>query len=1112
MRIFYSTIVFFLLAVFSTFTGDAQIAPSLGSSAQFALFTCAGDVSNAHISNIIGDVGTNSGINTWYGNVNGNLHVIVPDSATVYCSAASTVAFLDIRARTAIDTLRDTIGRGDTLIHGVHRIATNGAIAGNLYLNARGNASAVFIIQVGNALSVLPNARIKLINGALACNVFWQVGATFTTATDDSIKGNFFCNGAITLGQRTTLIGRAFTINGNIFADSTKVFLPLGCDDNVLMGPTAPYLGGIACYELFTSLGQLTNPGGSRAIGGNIGTDSIGTDPTPDFSGITGTIDYNNTATAAGVVALNNLWIYGNKDSMAANIILSFPSLLGYGMFLTPHVYLLDTNTILHDSLIFDAQNNPYAIFFIQVNGSLTTRPNSLIKLINSAKASNIFWFVKGDVSLGANSIFKGSILSYSGNCVVGNGVNISGRILGMNGTLAYSGSSATLPVDGIDICLLPFINRPPIAVNDSDTLCANTTDFVMHVQANDHDPDGNRITSFIIGGPNHGTAFVAGPDIKYTPPPNFWGDDTITYRLLDNGYPNKADTAQVFIHILAVPYVDAGPQRIICFGDSVIIGDTARPGINYKWQPSLGINYDTLPNPTVSPTITTTYLLLDTFRYTGCFNRDSVLVTVNPLPLTFAGQDTTICFKDSVKIGDTLRMGYAYTWKPSSGLSGASISNPMASPLATTTYVLIDTILATGCHNSDTIVVTVNPLPKSNLGPDRPLCIGSAIQIGDTREDSTVYYWSPSVGLDSIHIAKPIASPTLTTTYILLDTNLITGCHNTDTLKITVNPVPVANAGRDTTICNKTTVTLGSAATGGYSYSWAPNFMLSSATTAQPQATPSITTTYVVTATIIATGCAANDSVLITVLPSPPAIVGADTTICAGDTLVLGGANTNGNTYTWSPSIGLSSVNTSITRATPETTITYTLTEFDGRCTDTNSVEITVKISPTATTGPDMVIPPKASIVVGAAAVAGNNYLWQPGAGVVNPTDAQPTITPHATTTYSLTETVASTGCSRTNTLLITVKEPEYFNGFSPNGDGVNDVWEIPVLNFFPDNKVTILNRWGSEVWSTTNYDNKVNVFAGKNQSGNELPDGTYYYSITYSNEEKHGWVLIKR
>ena len=1112
MRIFYSIIVFFLLAVFSTFTGGAQIAPSLGSSAQFALFTCAGDVSNAHICNIIGDVGTNSGINNWYGNVNGNQHITVPDSATVYCSAASTVAFLDTRARTATVTLGDTIGRGDTLIHGVYRIPANGVLKGNLYINARGNAGAVFIIQVGNALRVLPNAKIRLINGALACNVFWQVGGTFTTATDDSIKGNFLCNGAITLGQRTTLIGRAFTINGNIFADSTKVFLPLGCDDNVLAGPRAPYLGGIACYELFTSLGQLGNPGGSRAISGNIGTDSIGTNPTPAFSGIPGTIDYNNTATAAGVIGLKDLWIYGNRDSLAANIILSFPSILGYGMFLTPHIYLLDTNTILHDSLIFDAQDNPYAMFVVQVNGSLTTMPNSIIRVINSAKASNIFWFVKGDVNLGANSIFKGSILSYQGNCVVGSGVNISGRVLAMNGNLAYSGSSATLPADGIDLCLLPFINRPPVAVNDSDTLCANSVDYVMHVQANDSDPDGNRITTFIIGGPVHGGAFVAGRDIKYTPPRNYWGDDTITYRLLDNGIPNKADTAVVYMHILPVPFAEAGLPKIICFGDSVMIGDTARPGINYKWVPSSYIYFDTLPNPMVSPTITTTYLLLDTFRYTGCYNRDSVVVTVNPLPLTFAGLDTTICLKDSVMIGDTMQSGYAYFWVPASGLSDPSLSNPMASPSVTTTYVLIDTILATGCHKSDTLVLTINPLPKSNLGPDRPICIGSAIRVGDTREDSTVYYWSPSVGLDSINIAKPIASPTITTTYILLDTSLLTGCHNTDTLMITVNPLPVANAGRDTTICNKASVTLGSASTSGYSYSWSPGFMLSSVTAAQPQATPSLTTTYVVTATIIATGCTAHDSVLVTILPSPPAIAGPDTSICVGDTLLLGGANTPGNTYSWSPSTGLSSANTSITHASPSNSITYTITEFDGRCTNTNTVEVTVKTSPAAITGPDLVIPPKANIVVGAAAVAGNNYLWQPGAGVVNPTDAQPTITPHVTTTYSLTETVASTGCSHTNTLVITVKEPEYFNGFSPNGDGVNDVWEIPVLNFFPENKVTILNRWGSEVWGTTNYDNKVNVFAGKNQSGNELPDGTYYYSITYSNEEKHGWVLIKR
>lgn len=87
-----------------------------------------------------------------------------------------------------------------------------------------------------------------------------------------------------------------------------------------------------------------------------------------------------------------------------------------------------------------------------------------------------------------------------------------------------------------------------------------------------------------------------------------------------------------------------------------------------------------------------------------------------------------------------------------------------------------------------------------------------------------------------------------------------------------------------------------------------------------------------------------------------------------------------------------------------------------------------------------------------------------------------------------------------------------DFFNGFSPNGDGINDWWNIPVLNDQPINSVVVINRWGDEVWKTDNYDNKNNVFKGRNMNDKELPDGTYYYILQYNNTEKRGWVFIKR
>jgi gliding motility-associated-like protein len=108
----------------------------------------------------------------------------------------------------------------------------------------------------------------------------------------------------------------------------------------------------------------------------------------------------------------------------------------------------------------------------------------------------------------------------------------------------------------------------------------------------------------------------------------------------------------------------------------------------------------------------------------------------------------------------------------------------------------------------------------------------------------------------------------------------------------------------------------------------------------------------------------------------------------------------------------------------------------------------------------------------------------------------------------------IASSTCGADTTykLVNSVFEIDFYNGFSPNGDGKNDYWNIPILNYFADNKVTIINRWGNEVWITENYDNQINRFEGENKNGDELTDGTYFYIIEYNEEEKRGWVFIKR
>jgi len=90
-------------------------------------------------------------------------------------------------------------------------------------------------------------------------------------------------------------------------------------------------------------------------------------------------------------------------------------------------------------------------------------------------------------------------------------------------------------------------------------------------------------------------------------------------------------------------------------------------------------------------------------------------------------------------------------------------------------------------------------------------------------------------------------------------------------------------------------------------------------------------------------------------------------------------------------------------------------------------------------------------------------------------------------------------------------------YNALSPNEDGLNDIFKIEYIDLIPetrDNKVTIFNRWGSKVFEVDNYNNTSNVFRGLNDSGNELPTGTYFYKILFSSgrEAETGYLTLKR
>jgi hypothetical protein len=236
--------------------------------------------------------------------------------------------------------------------------------------------------------------------------------------------------------------------------------------------------------------------------------------------------------------------------------------------------------------------------------------------------------------------------------------------------------------------------------------------------------------------------------------------------------------------------------------------------------------------------------------------------------------------------------------------------------------------------HIDDIKLVVLN-----DAGPDKTInCSGNAT-IGipcNINEPSITYTWSPSTGLSCTTCTNPVASPTVTTTYVLTVTGP-TGCTATDAITVFVTPGPTVNAGTDVAVCLGSSTQLNATGSSGVTYAWLPATGLNNTTIANPIATPTVTTTYTVTVTA-ANGCTATSGV--TVQISKPILTVTTTKAgCSNDingTALVTATGSSPFTYSWS--IGQTSQTVSGLNAG-----TYTLTVTDhGGCITTSAVTIT--------------------------------------------------------------------------------------------------------------------------------------------------------------------------
>ena len=455
--------------------------------------------------------------------------------------------------------------------------------------------------------------------------------------------------------------------------------------------------------------------------------------------------------------------------------------------------------------------------------------------------------------------------------------------------------------------------------------------------------------------------------------------------QLVSGNSKGCKDTVYRDVQVLITPALSLLPNdTAYCGLDSLQL--TATGTGNFSWSPLTNISGANTATPVVYPTVPTTYIV--TLDLSGCKNRDSVRLTPL-LDLTNAinANPAAICQEDTLTLTGSCNKtsNISWQWSPVSSLQSPTSRITRAYPSVTTTYTLT-TKWGTHCIATKTVDIPVTPLAIPNAGPDTTFCIGqNAVPL--TASGGVSYQWTPTAGLSNANIANPIASPAITTSYIVAVG--VTGCSRTkkDTVVVTARPKPLLQLTNDTLICSIDTLQLNAAGIG--SVVWTPNYSINNTTSHTPLVSPDIPTLYHVRLTD-SYNCFKDDSVFVDVKLVVTLNAGPDTSICKPEGFNLT-TTSDALHYLWTPNTFLSSDTAKNPFANPPLTTTYHVIANIGKCQSQDEVKIIVAPYPPANAGKDTAVCFGSNAQINAT--GGSIYSWTPVTFLNNPAIADPIV-----------------------------------------------------------------------------------------------------------------------
>ncbi len=441
---------------------------------------------------------------------------------------------------------------------------------------------------------------------------------------------------------------------------------------------------------------------------------------------------------------------------------------------------------------------------------------------------------------------------------------------------------------------------------------------------------------------------------------------------------------------------------------DEVRITAYDNTGLSFSWTPGGSLNNPSSASPVATPLSNTNYTVTAT-NGTGCSFMDDVQVTVDPAFTLTVTNNTTICTPGSpvqLQATPSSGSGVSYQWTPGTALSGTAIANPVASPMATTTYTVHATSNS-GCTDDAQVTVSVGQLQSIDVTSSTlHLCQGGQTQLNAAIVDGAPYSiaWTPNNGtLSSTTSPTPTASPSATTTYTATATETATGCSLSDAVTIEVSPAYSIDAGPDQTICS----TLGHQLNVIHNVpdpdiQWTNGALLNDNDIQGPTIMFDTSATYQVTVTD-GWGCSVSDQVTIAD-PFDLLITPIQVDACAGGSMTLD-AQFPGCTYEWSTGATAQTISVS-------TSGTYVCTITDTQfCTAVKTYFVDFHPLPAVELGPDQSLCGATNQLLDAGN-AGSTFLWSTSA-----TTQQITVQQNGT--YSVSITTPS-NCTATDDVVI--------------------------------------------------------------------------------------------